>query len=62
MLSSVLNREKEEIKVIKDLEVRLDSLIAECGNDCFAGKCQDLKRDMEQLRKKKEACIEKRQI
>ncbi|MBL7170938.1 MAG: hypothetical protein ISS46_02990 [Candidatus Omnitrophica bacterium] len=62
MLSSVLNREKEEIKTIKDFEVRLDSLIAECRNDCFAGKCQDLKRDMEQLRKKKEACIEKRQI
>jgi len=62
MLSSILNREKEEIKIIKGFEVRLDSLIAECGNDCFAGKCQDLKRDMEQLRKKKEACIEKRQI
>ena len=58
MLSSILNREKEEIETIKDFEVRLDSLIAECR----AGKCQDLKRDMEELRKKKEAYGEKRQI
>jgi len=62
MLFSILNREKEEMKTIKNLEVRLDSLIAECENDTLSRKCQELKKDMEQLRKKKESYVEKRQI
>lgn len=63
MLSSILNKEKEEIKIIKDFEVRLNSLITESENSTISSKkCHDLKMDMEQFRKKKESYLQKRQI
>ena len=62
MLSSILNKEKEEIRTIKDFESRLNLLIAESGNDTVSRKCQNLKMDTERFRKKKESYIEKGQI